>query len=100
MTVLTPDKNGLFAQITGVLALENISVAEAQIMTLKNGMALDTFLIQEIDSLDNDVRRPVSSAKKIARIQEKIKSIDPEAVEKELKRKKPSEKRCGINPAS
>ena len=28
------------------------------------------------------VRRPVSSAKKIARIQEKIKSIDPEAVEK------------------
>ena len=30
---------------------------------------------------------PVSSAKKIARIQEKIKSIDPEAVEKELKRK-------------
>ncbi len=88
LTVLAPDKNGLFAQITGVLALENVSVAEAQIMTLKNGMALDTFLIQEIDSLDNDVRRPVSSAKKIARIQEKIKSIDPEAVEKELKRKK------------
>ncbi len=88
LTVWAPDEDGLFAKITGILALENVSVAEAQIMTLKNGMALDTFLIQETDTLDNGARRPVASAKKIARIREKIRSADTAAVEKELKSKK------------
>lgn len=88
LTVSAPDEDGLFAKITGILALENVSVAEAQIMTLKNGMALDTFLIQETDMLDNGARRPVASAKKIARIQEKIRSANADTVEQELKRRK------------
>lgn len=41
--VLAPDHDGLFAEITGAMALEDVSVVEAQIATLDNGMALDTF---------------------------------------------------------
>lgn len=64
--VLAPDHDGLFAEITGAMALCDVSVVEAQITTLDNKMALDTFLIQ--DSL----RRPVESEKKIAKLKQKI----------------------------
>ena len=64
--MLAPDHDGLFAEITGAMALCDVSVVEAQITTLDNRMALDTFLIQ--DSL----RRPVESEKKIAKLKQKI----------------------------
>ncbi len=94
LTVRAPDRNGLFALITGVLAVEGVSVAEAQIVTLPDKTALDSFLIQDVDPLDPDVRRPVYSEKKIKRIQEKIRSADTDALERELaaKRKKTARK--------
>ena len=46
VTVYTDDRHGLFATLTGALAVSGASVVDARIRTLKNGMALDTFYIQ------------------------------------------------------
>jgi len=47
LTVATPDKQGLFATIAGAIAAAGASIADARIMTLKDGLALDTFWIQD-----------------------------------------------------
>jgi [protein-PII] uridylyltransferase len=49
MTLYTPDHPGLFARIAGALALAGVSVVDAKIVTLSNGMALDTFAIQDFE---------------------------------------------------
>jgi [protein-PII] uridylyltransferase len=43
----TPDHPGLFAKIAGVMSLNGTSIVDAKIMTMANGMALDTFWIQD-----------------------------------------------------
>ena len=45
--IYAPDHPGLFASIAGAIALAGASVVDAKIMTLANGMALDTFWIQD-----------------------------------------------------
>ncbi len=45
--IYTPDHAGLFAQIAGAMALGNVSVVDAKIVTLTTGMALDTFWVQD-----------------------------------------------------
>jgi [protein-PII] uridylyltransferase len=47
MIIYAPDHSGLFAQITGSLALSGLSIVDAKALTLSNGMALDTFGIQD-----------------------------------------------------
>jgi [protein-PII] uridylyltransferase len=42
-----PDHPGLFARIAGAMALTGASIVDAKVITLANGMALDTFWIQE-----------------------------------------------------
>lgn len=49
MTLYTPDHPGLFARIAGALALTGVSVVDAKILTLSNGMALDTFAVQDFE---------------------------------------------------
>jgi len=49
MTIYTPDHPGLFARIAGALALTGMSVVDAKILTLSNGMALDTFAIHDFE---------------------------------------------------
>ncbi len=49
MTLYTPDHPGLFARIAGALALAGVSVVDAKIVTLSNGMALDTFAVQDFE---------------------------------------------------
>ncbi|SDG74619.1 [protein-PII] uridylyltransferase [Roseospirillum parvum] len=44
--VYTPDHAGLFARLAGAMALLGVSVVDAKIMTMANGMALDTFAVQ------------------------------------------------------
>ncbi len=48
--IYAPDHPGLFASIAGAMALSGASVVDAKIMTLANGMALDTFWIQDADA--------------------------------------------------
>ncbi len=47
--VYTGDHAGLFAAIAGALALANVTIVDAKIVTLAHGMALDTFWVQEAE---------------------------------------------------
>ena len=47
ITVYAPDHPGLFAAIAGAMALSGASVVDAKIQTMTNGMALDSFWIQD-----------------------------------------------------
>ena len=45
--IYTADHPGLFAKIAGAMALTGAAIVDAKIVTLSNGMALDTFSIQD-----------------------------------------------------
>ncbi|MEO8715657.1 MAG: bifunctional uridylyltransferase/uridylyl-removing protein, partial [Acetobacteraceae bacterium] len=47
VTVYCADHAGLFSRISGALAIAGASIVDARIHTLTNGMALDTFWIQD-----------------------------------------------------
>ncbi len=47
VTVYTNDHAGLFSAIAGALAVAGASIVDARIHTMTNGMALDTFWIQD-----------------------------------------------------
>jgi [protein-PII] uridylyltransferase len=47
VTVYCSDHGGLFSKISGALAVAGASIVDARIHTLTNGMALDTFWIQD-----------------------------------------------------
>jgi [protein-PII] uridylyltransferase len=66
ITVYTADHPGLFSIITGAMALTNGSIVDAKIATLSNGMALDTFSVQD---QSNEV---FDSEQKIKRLAERI----------------------------
>lgn len=84
--VLAPDHDGLFAEITGAMALDDVSIIEAQIATLDNGMALDTFVIQETTMLNE--RKPLTNERKIKRLQDNIANAPLINIEQALKKKR------------
>ena len=45
--IYAPDHPGLFASITGAMALSGASIVDAKIVTMSHGMAMDTFWIQD-----------------------------------------------------
>jgi [protein-PII] uridylyltransferase len=47
ITLYTGDHPGLFSRIAGALALAGANIVDAKILTLANGMALDTFTVQD-----------------------------------------------------
>jgi [protein-PII] uridylyltransferase len=47
VTTYTADHSGLFSRIAGALAVAGASIVDARIHTMTNGMALDTFWIQD-----------------------------------------------------
>jgi [protein-PII] uridylyltransferase len=49
VTIYTGDHAGLFSQIAGGMAVSGATILDANIITMTNGMALDTFVIQEPD---------------------------------------------------
>lgn len=49
ITVYTSDHPGLFSQIAGAMAVSGANIVDAKIITLANGMALDTFWVQDSD---------------------------------------------------
>jgi [protein-PII] uridylyltransferase len=58
VTIYTGDHAGLFSQIAGAMALSGASILDAKIITMTNGMALDTFMIQSVEgeAFDNPNR--------------------------------------------
>src|SRR5215471_9346365 len=47
ITLYTADHPGLFSRIAGALAVSGANIVDARIMTMSNGMALDTFWVQD-----------------------------------------------------
>ncbi|MBT3767776.1 MAG: [protein-PII] uridylyltransferase [Rhodospirillaceae bacterium] len=48
LVIYTADDPGLFSRIAGAIALAGAPIVDAKIMTMSNGMALDTFWIQDV----------------------------------------------------
>ncbi|MEO3427762.1 [protein-PII] uridylyltransferase [Pelagibius sp. CAU 1746] len=48
VTVYTPDHPGLFSRIAGAMAVAGASITAARIFTLSNGMALDSFYVEDV----------------------------------------------------
>jgi [protein-PII] uridylyltransferase len=66
MLIYAPDHAGLFARIAGALALSGVSVVDAKILTLANGMALDTFAVQDANG------QPISERDKQQRVANRV----------------------------
>lgn len=47
VTILAPDHPGLFSQLAGALAVAGATIVDAKIFTLTNGLALDSFAVQD-----------------------------------------------------
>jgi len=47
ITLYTADHPGLFSRIAGALAVSGANIVDAKIVTMSNGMALDTFWVQD-----------------------------------------------------
>lgn len=52
MTLVAADQHGLFSKVAGAMALAGANITGAKIFTLKNGMAVELFQVQD---LTNDV---------------------------------------------
>ena len=61
VTLYTADHPGLFSRIAGALAVSGANIVDAKIMTMSNGMALDTLWVQDQDGTAFD--RPDKLAK-------------------------------------
>src|SRR5580765_6177104 len=61
ITRYTADHAGLFSRIAGALAVSGANIVDAKIMTMSNGMALDTLWVQDQDGTPFD--RPDKLAK-------------------------------------
>ncbi len=66
MVIYTQDHPGLFAEIAGALTIAGVSVVDAKILTFSNGLALDTFAIQDQDG------RAVTAQSKLDRIKARV----------------------------
>src|SRR5579863_5992861 len=62
VTIYTADHAGLFSRIAGAFAMCGANIVDAKIMTMSNGMALDTFWVQDHDG------GPIERADKLARL--------------------------------
>jgi len=62
VTLYTADHAGLFSRIAGALAMCGANIVDAKIMTMSNGMALDTFWVQGHDG------GPIEAPDKLARM--------------------------------
>jgi [protein-PII] uridylyltransferase len=61
VTVCTKDRYGLFSRITGSMFLNRLNILEAQIHTWENGIALDTFWVEDAT---RDIERRLHQFKK------------------------------------
>jgi [protein-PII] uridylyltransferase len=62
ITLYTADHPGLFSRIAGALAVSGADIVDARILTMSNGMALDTFWVQDLAG------RPFDRPDKLARL--------------------------------
>jgi [protein-PII] uridylyltransferase len=70
ITIYTADHPGLFSRFAGAMALSGANILDAKIFTMTNGMALDTFWIQ--DETGAPFERPDKLARLAARIEQTL----------------------------
>ena len=70
VTLYTADHPGLFARIAGAMALSGVSIVDAKIITMTNGMALDSFQIE--DSAADEEDRTNRRVKLVATIEQAL----------------------------
>jgi [protein-PII] uridylyltransferase len=68
ITIYTADHPGLFNRIAGAMALAGANIVAAQIFTMANGMALDSFLIQEAASMTDHGGAAFDKPERLARL--------------------------------
>ncbi len=66
ISIYTPDHPGLFSQIAGAMSVSGANIVGAKIFTMTNGMALDTFAIQDSS------RRAFSQKQQLDRLRNRI----------------------------
>lgn len=69
VAIYTGDHPGLFSQIAGAMAVAGANIVDARIITLTNGMALDTFFVQDSEG------GPFDSPSKLARLSAVVEQV-------------------------
>ncbi len=89
ITVYTPDHPGLFAQVTGAIAIAGGSIVDAKVFTTSDGFALDLFSVQDAEG------GPFGDASRAERLKQMIlKIVRGEAVPRALFAKRPPKSRA------
>jgi [protein-PII] uridylyltransferase len=73
VTVYAGDHPGLFSEIAGGIAVSGGDIVDAKISTMTNGMALDTFWVQDAGSWAQDGGGPFEETEKLTRLEAVIK---------------------------
>ncbi|MFM8991287.1 MAG: ACT domain-containing protein, partial [Alphaproteobacteria bacterium] len=68
ITVYCEDHPGLFSRIAGAMALAGANIVGAQIFTMTNGMALDSFTIQEAPAMSGAAPAAFAEPARLARL--------------------------------
>jgi [protein-PII] uridylyltransferase len=66
VTIYTLDTHGLFARLAGAIAISGATIVDAKVFTLANGMALDTFGIQDLEG------KPFDGPQRLARLAARV----------------------------
>jgi [protein-PII] uridylyltransferase len=66
VTIYTLDTHGLFARLAGAMAISGANIVDAKVFTLANGMALDTFWIQDLEG------KPFDGPQRLARLSARV----------------------------
>jgi [protein-PII] uridylyltransferase len=66
VTIYTLDTHGLFARLAGAMAISGANIVDAKIFTMTNGMALDTFWIQDLEG------KPFDGPQRLARLSARV----------------------------
>ena len=66
VAIYTLDTHGLFARLAGAMAVSGANIVDAKIFTLANGMALDTFWIQDLEG------KPFDDPQRLARLAARV----------------------------
>jgi [protein-PII] uridylyltransferase len=68
ITVYAADHPGLFSRIAGAISLAGANIVDAHIFTMTDGMALDTFVIQEPGAQGESGHVPFDKPERLARL--------------------------------
>src|SRR5207237_8754955 len=84
--IYTLDTHGLFARLAGAMAISGANIVDAKIFTLANGMALDTFWIQDLEG------KPFDGPQRLARLAARVEIAlsNRLAIQRALDRQRPS----------